>query len=66
MRFYSLRQWVKYFLTFNFAKLLFQSWGWYIVRTWRKDEHNKAFLLALKKLRLPGSAKLMRMADPEG
>ena len=66
MRFYSLRQWLKYFLTFNFAKLLFQSWGWYIVRTWRKDEHNKAFLLALKKIHLPGSAKLMRMTDPEG
>jgi len=66
MRFYSLRQWVKYFLTFNFAKLLFQSWGWYIVRTWRKDERNKAFLLALKKIHLPAPAKLMRMADPEG
>lgn len=65
MRFYSLRQWLKYFLTFRFTKLLFQSWGWYIVRTWRKDERNKAFLQALKRIHLPRPAKLMRVADPE-
>jgi anaerobic magnesium-protoporphyrin IX monomethyl ester cyclase len=66
MRFYSLRQWLKYFFTFNFAKLLFQSWGWYIVRTWRKDERNKAFLLTLKKIKLPGPGKVVRVTDPEG
>jgi len=64
-RFYSLRQWMKYFLTFRFTKLLFQSWGWWIVRTWRKDERNQAFLAALKKIHLPRPAQMMRMADPE-
>ncbi len=50
MRFYSLRQWAKYFFTFRFTKLLFQSWGWYIVRTWRKNKANQAFMQGLKKL----------------
>ncbi len=51
MRFYSLRTWLRYIVTFQFTKqLLFHLWGWVIVRDWRKDERNKAFLKALKRM----------------
>jgi anaerobic magnesium-protoporphyrin IX monomethyl ester cyclase len=51
MRFYSLRTWLKYVFTFQFTKrLLFHSWGMVIVRTWRRDERNKAFIAALKRM----------------
>jgi len=50
MRFYSLRQWLKYLFTFRFAKLVLQTWGYSIVRAWRKDERNKAYVKALKRL----------------
>jgi len=63
MRFYSLRQWLKYFFTFRFAKLLFQGWGWWIIRTWRKDERNKAFMNALKTLRWRPEA--LKTVNPE-
>ena len=53
MKFYSLRQWAKYFFTFRFTKLLFQSWGWWIVRTWRKNKANQAFMKYLQKLPRP-------------
>ena len=62
MRFYSLRQWLKYFFTFRFTKLLFQGWGWWIVRTWRKDERNRAFMQALKRFRWP--SETVKVADP--
>ena len=57
MRFYSLRQWLKYFFTFRFTKLLFQSWGWWIVRTWRKDKRNQAFMSTLKRFRWPSERR---------
>jgi radical SAM superfamily enzyme YgiQ (UPF0313 family) len=51
MRFYSLRTWLRYIVTFQFTKqLLFHTWGWAIVRNWRKDERNKAFIKALKRM----------------
>jgi radical SAM superfamily enzyme YgiQ (UPF0313 family) len=53
MRFYSLRVWLKYLFTFRFASLEFQTWGQSILRAWRKDERNKDYLRALKRLRLP-------------
>lgn len=53
MRFYSKRQWLKLLVTFRFTKLLFHGWGMWIIRSWRKDKGNKAFVAALK--RLPGS-----------
>ncbi len=53
MRFYSLRAWLKYLFTFRFAKLVLQTWGYSIVRAWRKDERNKDYLKALKRLHLP-------------
>jgi hypothetical protein len=53
MRFYSARQWARYFFTFQFTKLLFQTWGWWIVHTWRKNKANQAFMQYLQKL--PGT-----------
>jgi anaerobic magnesium-protoporphyrin IX monomethyl ester cyclase len=51
MRFYSLRTSLRYVVTFQFTKqLLFHMWGWGIVRNWRKDERNKAFIKALKRM----------------
>jgi anaerobic magnesium-protoporphyrin IX monomethyl ester cyclase len=56
-RFYSLRQWLRYVFTFRFTKqLLFHSWGMVIIRTWRRDERNKAFIKALKRLPRPRTA----------
>jgi anaerobic magnesium-protoporphyrin IX monomethyl ester cyclase len=63
MRFYSLRQWLKYFFTFRFTKLVFQGWGWWIVRTWRRDERNRSFMQALK--RFGWSRDAVGAADPQ-
>jgi anaerobic magnesium-protoporphyrin IX monomethyl ester cyclase len=50
-RFYSLRTWLKYVFTFQFTKrLLFHGWGMVIVRAWRRDERNRAFIKALKRM----------------
>jgi len=49
-RFYSKRQWLKLLVTFSFTKLLFHSWGVWIIRSWRKDARNKAFMRSLKRL----------------
>jgi radical SAM superfamily enzyme YgiQ (UPF0313 family) len=57
MRFYSLRQWLSYVFTFRFSKqLLFHGWGMVIIRNWRRDERNKAFIKALKRLPRPRPA----------
>jgi anaerobic magnesium-protoporphyrin IX monomethyl ester cyclase len=68
MRFYSLRVWLKYLFTFRFAKLMLQTWGYSIVRAWRKDKRNKDYLRALKRLRLPKAPKLVkpRSVDSDG
>ena len=51
MRFYSLRTWLRYIFTLQFTKqLLFHWWGMVIIRNWRKDERNKAFIKALKRM----------------
>ena len=63
MRFYSLRQWAKYFFTFRFTKLLFQTWGWWIVRTWRKNKANQAFMQYLKKIPKPATPQIMQTAQ---
>ena len=56
-RFYSLRQWLRYVFTFRFTKqLLFHSWGMVIIRNWRRDARNKAFIRALKRLPRPHAA----------
>jgi anaerobic magnesium-protoporphyrin IX monomethyl ester cyclase len=50
-KFYSLRTWLKYVFTFQFTKkMLFHTWGMVIVRNWRKDKRNKAFIAALKRM----------------
>ena len=63
MRFYSKRQWLKMLVTFRFTKLLFHSWGRWIIRSWRKDARNKAFMAALKRLPYP---RLWHMANGTG
>jgi anaerobic magnesium-protoporphyrin IX monomethyl ester cyclase len=51
MRFYSLRTWLRYIFTLQFTKqLLFHWWGMMIIRNWRRDERNKAFIKALKRM----------------
>jgi radical SAM superfamily enzyme YgiQ (UPF0313 family) len=51
MRFYSLRTWLRYIFTLKFTKqLLFHFWGMVIIRNWRKDERNKAFIERLKRM----------------
>jgi anaerobic magnesium-protoporphyrin IX monomethyl ester cyclase len=61
MRFYSLRTWLKYVFTLRFTKqLIFHGWGMVIIRNWRRDERNKAFIKALKRLPRP------RPATPAG
>ena len=47
-RFYGLRRWLKTFLTFRFAKLVFQTWGFAIVRAWKRDKDNRSFVRTLK------------------
>jgi radical SAM superfamily enzyme YgiQ (UPF0313 family) len=50
-RFYSMRTWLKYVFTFQFTKrLLFHTWGMVIIRAWRRDERNKAFVKALRRM----------------
>jgi anaerobic magnesium-protoporphyrin IX monomethyl ester cyclase len=62
-RFYSKRQWLKLLVTFRFTKLLFHGWGMWIIRNWRKDERNKAFMAALKRLPWP---RTWHMANGSG
>ncbi len=51
MRFYSLRTWLRYIFTLKFTKqLLFHFWGMVIIRNWRRDERNKAFIQRLKRM----------------
>lgn len=51
MRFYSLRTWLRYAFTFQFTRqLLYHWWGMVIIRTWRKDVRNRAFIAALKRM----------------
>jgi radical SAM superfamily enzyme YgiQ (UPF0313 family) len=54
-RFYGLRRWLGYLFTFRFAKLMFQTWGFSIVRSWRRDERNRSFMKMLKSLHLPSA-----------
>jgi anaerobic magnesium-protoporphyrin IX monomethyl ester cyclase len=63
MRFYSKRQWLKLLATLRFTKLLFHGWGMWIIRNWRRDAGNKAFVAALK--RLPSSSS-WHMANGSG
>jgi radical SAM superfamily enzyme YgiQ (UPF0313 family) len=59
-RFYGLRRWLGFLFTFRFAKLVFQTWGHSIVRSWRKDQRNKDYLRALKRLHLRKAPKAVK------
>ena len=49
MRFYSMRTWLHCLFAVRAAKkTVFHLWGRAILRTWLKDEHNKAFVEALR------------------
>ena len=49
MRFYSLRAWLRSIFALQFTRqLLWHWWGMMIIRSWRRDAHNKAFVAALK------------------
>jgi radical SAM superfamily enzyme YgiQ (UPF0313 family) len=63
MKFYSLKQWAKYFFTFRFTKLLFQTWGWWIVRTWRKNKANQSFVESLRNLPRPRPQAVARASE---
>ena len=47
-RFYGLRRWLGSFVTFRFAKLVFQTWGFAITRAWKRDKSNRSFVKSLK------------------
>jgi anaerobic magnesium-protoporphyrin IX monomethyl ester cyclase len=48
-RFYSLRSWLRSILALRFTRqLLWHWWGRAILRNWRRDARNKAFMAALK------------------
>jgi len=51
MRFYSLRTWLRYVFTLQFTRqLLYHWWGMAIIRDWRRDARNKAFMERLKRM----------------
>ena len=51
MRFYSLRTWLRYVVSLQFTKqLVFHWWGMVIIRNWRRDERNKAFIEKLRRM----------------
>ena len=52
MRFYSLRAWLRCIFTLRSGRqLIYCWWGMVIIRNWRKDARNKAFVAALKRMR---------------
>ena len=68
MRFYSLRTWLRYIFALKFTKqLLFHWWGMVIIHNWRKDERNKAFIKALRRMwPRPTPPGTVRSADGDG
>jgi anaerobic magnesium-protoporphyrin IX monomethyl ester cyclase len=51
MRFYSLRNGLRYIFTLRFTRqLLYHWWGRAIIRNWRRDARNRAFMAALKSM----------------
>jgi anaerobic magnesium-protoporphyrin IX monomethyl ester cyclase len=50
MRFYSLRMWLRSIFALQFTRqLLWHWWGRVIIRNWRRDVRNKAFMATLKR-----------------
>ncbi len=57
MRFYSLRAWLRcVFVVRSAQRALFHWWGMHIIRNWRRDEANKAFLKTLRQMRPPSTS----------
>jgi radical SAM superfamily enzyme YgiQ (UPF0313 family) len=51
MRFYSLRNGLRCIFTLRFTRqLLYHWWGRAIIRNWRRDARNRAFMAALKSM----------------
>jgi anaerobic magnesium-protoporphyrin IX monomethyl ester cyclase len=51
LRFYSLRAWLRSILALRFTRqLLWHWWGRAIIRNWRRDARNRAFMAALKSM----------------
>jgi radical SAM superfamily enzyme YgiQ (UPF0313 family) len=51
MRFYSLRAWLRSIFALRFTRqLLWHWWGRAILRNWRRDVRNKAFMATLKRM----------------
>jgi len=51
LRFYSLRAWLRSVLALPLhQQLLWHWWGRAIIRNWRRDARNRAFLAALKRM----------------
>jgi radical SAM superfamily enzyme YgiQ (UPF0313 family) len=62
-RFYSRRQWLRYFLTFRFTRLLFQTWGMYIRANWLRNEENQAFMTSVREASARRAAMPRRTQD---
>jgi hypothetical protein len=51
LRFYSLRNGLRCIFTLRFTRrLLYHWWGRAIIRNWRRDARNRAFMAALKSM----------------
>jgi radical SAM superfamily enzyme YgiQ (UPF0313 family) len=51
MRFYSLRTGLRHIFTLRFThQLLYHWWGRAIIRSWRRDARNRAFMATLKRM----------------
>jgi len=61
-RFYSLRRLLACFFTLHYTPLLVQSWGWWFVRSWRRNKHTRAYMKRLKQLRWPRAPELIARA----
>jgi hypothetical protein len=43
---------------------MFQTWGYSIVRSWRRDRRNKEFIRGLKRLRLRPAPAAVKPRSP--
>lgn len=49
-RFYGLRRWLAFFFTLRFHRLLFQTWGYSLLRSWRRERRNAEHMEALERV----------------
>ena len=55
-RFYSTRRLMGSVLTFRLGRVRVQTWGWWYVRSWRREKSNRLFMKALRRPQLTPSA----------